>query len=110
MKPRGFLLLLIVLVLIGFPGCAAADAPAFSGTLPAAIRGQDPQNPHPATMDIPALAADYTLTATINDPGPDGAIHVAGTERVRLTNTGKQPVSAITFNVAAVALRLVHPR
>lgn len=84
------------------PACVAADAPTFTPTLPPAIRGQDPQNPHPATTDIPPLAADYTLSATVNPTSPDGTIHVAGTERVRLSNTGKQLVPAVFFNVAAV--------
>ena len=92
---------LILLVLVLFPGCAAADAPPFVPTLPPAVRVQNPANPHPATADIPPLAADYTLAATIGNVGDDGSIHVMGTERVRLTNTGKQPVPAVTFNVAA---------
>ena len=92
---------LTILILLVFPACAAADAPAFSATLPAAVIGEDPQNPHPATTDIPPLAADYTLAATVNDVGSNGAIHITGTERIRLTNTGKQSVPAVTFNVAA---------
>lgn len=92
----------IILILLLFPGCAAADAPPFSATLAPTVRGQDPQNPHPATTDIPPLAADYTLSASVDEPGANGAIHVTGTERVRLTNTGKQPIPAVTFNVAAV--------
>ena len=85
MSPARSLLLL-------FPVGVAADAPPFVPTLAPAVRGEDPQNPHPATTDIPPLAADYTLAATVGDAGADGAIHVTGTERVRLTNTGKQPV------------------
>ena len=102
MKQRGVVPLVIILVFLLFPGFAAADAPPFSATLSPTVRGQDPQNPHPATADIPPLAADYTLSATVEDAGTNGAIHVTGTERVRLTNTGEQSVPAVTFNVAAV--------
>ncbi len=97
---RLFVLLLLVLLVV--PSAVAADVPPFVPTLAPAVRGQDPQNPHPATADIPTLAADYTLAATVGDAGPDGAIHVTGTEQVRLTNTGKRDVPAVTFNVAAV--------
>src|SRR5947209_19948322 len=92
-----------ILTTLIFPACAGADAPPFTPTMPAAVRGEDPQNPHPATSDIPPLTADYTLAATVGDPGPDGAIHVAGSERIRLTNTGAQGVTSPTFNVPAVA-------
>lgn len=102
MKRRGIVSLALMLMMILFPGCAAADAPPFSPALPATVRGEDPQNPHPATTDLPPLAAEYTLSATVGDAGPDGAIHVGGTERVRLTNTGTRPVAGVTFNVAAV--------
>jgi aminopeptidase N len=101
MTRRRALPFLIILILLIFPACAAADAPAFSPSLPAAVLGEDPQNPHPATTDIPPLAAEYTLTATVNDAASNGAIHITGTERVRLTNTGTQTVPAVTFNVAA---------
>ncbi|MCA1722813.1 MAG: hypothetical protein LC748_00875 [Thermomicrobia bacterium] len=97
---RIFVLLLLALLL--FPAAVAADAPPFLPTLAPAVRGQDPQNPHPATTDIPPLAAEYTLTATVDDVGANGGIHVTGAELVRLTNTGTQPVPAVTFNVAAV--------
>ncbi len=85
-----------------FPAAVAADTPPFVPTLAPVVRGQDPQNPHPATADIPPLTTDYTLAATVGDAGPNGGIPVTGTEQVRLTNTGNQPVSAVTFNVAAV--------
>jgi len=97
---RLFALLLLIVLL--FPATVAADAPPFVSTLAPVVHGQDPQNPHPATTDIPPLAADYTLAATVGDAGPDGAIHVTGTEQVRLTNTGTQAVPTVTFNVAAV--------
>ncbi|MDQ6908231.1 MAG: hypothetical protein M3176_15525 [Chloroflexota bacterium] len=93
--------LLLLLVALLFPACVAADAPLFVPTLAPAVRGGDPQNPHPATTDIPPLAADYILAATVGDAGPNGAIHVSGTEQVRLTNTGQQAIPAVTFNVAA---------
>jgi hypothetical protein len=93
---------LLLLIALLFPAAVAADAPPFVPALVPAVRGQDPQNPHPATMDVPLLAAEYTLAATVGDVGADGAIHVSGTEQVRLTNSGTQPAPAITFNVAAV--------
>jgi hypothetical protein len=99
---RNRLLVLLLFVALLFPAAAAADALPFVPTLAPAVRGQDPQNPHPATTDIPPLAAEYTLVATVGDAGADGAIHVSGTEQVRLTNSGAQPVSTVTFNVAAV--------
>lgn len=102
MKRYGVMPLVLILIVFLFPGLAAADAPPFSPTMPAIVRGEDPQNPHPATTDIPPFAADYTLSAAVGDAGPDGAIHVTGTEQIRLTNTGTQPVSSLTFNVAAV--------
>lgn len=101
MKRRRLSVLLLLVALL-FPAAVAADAPPFVPTLAPAVRGQDPQNPHPATTDIPPLAADYTLAATVGDAGSNGTIHVTGTEQVRLTNTGAQPVPAVTFNVAAV--------
>ncbi|MHB8646368.1 MAG: M1 family aminopeptidase [Thermomicrobiales bacterium] len=100
MKRYRWLLALLIIVVV-LPAGVAADAPPFSPTLPPAVRGQDPRNPHPATTDIPPLAAEYTLAATIGDPGASGAIHVSGTEQVRLTNTGNQSVPSVTFNVAA---------
>ena len=93
MTRRGALPFLIILVLLIFPACAAADAPAFSPSLPAAVLGEDPQNPHPATTDIPPLAAEYTLAATVNDAGANGAIHVTGTEQVRLDQHGSSSPS-----------------
>ena len=98
---RYYVTLLVALVLLA-PVGVGAEAPPFTSSLPAVVRGEDPQNPHPATADIPSLAADYTLAATVDDPAPDGTVHVSGTERVRLTNTGSAPVSSVTFNVAAV--------
>ncbi len=100
MKRRRLFALLLLVVLL-FPAAVAADAPPFVPTLAPAVRGEDPQNPHPATTDIPPLAADYTLVATVGDVGSNGAIHITGTEQVRLTNTGKQSIPAVTFNVAA---------
>src|SRR4051812_2592039 len=91
-----------ILTTLIFPACAGADAPSFTPTVPAAVRGEDPQNPHPATSDIPPLSADYTLAATVGDADSDGAIRVTGTERIRLTNTGAQDVTSPTFTVAAV--------
>jgi hypothetical protein len=79
-----------------------ADAPPFVPSLPPIVRGQDPMDPHPATTAIPPLAADYTLAATVGDVGANGRVHVAGTERVKLTNTGTQPVPAVTFETLAV--------
>jgi hypothetical protein len=99
---RNRLAILLLLVALLFPVAVAADTSPFVPTLAPGVRGEDPQNPHPATTDIPPLAADYTLAATVGDVGANGAIHVTGTEQVRLTNTGSQPVPAITFNVAAV--------
>jgi len=80
------------------PATVSAPAPA-----PAAkpVRGQDPMDPHPATTDIPPLAADYTLTARVADHAADGTVRVDGTERVMLTNTGTKPVDRATFNVPA---------
>jgi hypothetical protein len=94
-----FFILLSLLLVIG--SGIAADAPPFAPQQPAGVRGQDPMDPHPATTDIPPLAADYTLTATIGDVGTNGRTHVDGTERVRLTNTGTQAVSSVTFDVLA---------
>ncbi|MDQ2787940.1 MAG: hypothetical protein M3Y58_23395 [Chloroflexota bacterium] len=93
--------MILLLVALLFPAAVVADAPPFVPTLVPVVRGQDPQNPHPATTDIPPLAADYTLAATVGDVGSNGAIHVTGTEQVRLTNIGKQSVPTVTFNVAA---------
>jgi len=98
---KRYLSVFLLLVALLFPAAVAADAPPFVSTLVPAMRGEDPQNPHPATTDIPPLAADYTLVATVGDVGSNGAIHITGTEQVRLTNTGKQSVPAVTFNVAA---------
>lgn len=99
MRHRAVPLLLLCLLLV--TGSVAAEAPPFTPTLPPGVRGQDPMDPHPATTDIPTLAADYTLTATVAEAGSDGKIHVDGTERVRLTNTGAQPVGALSFAVLA---------
>jgi len=65
------------------------------------VRGQDPMDPHPATTDIPPLAADYTLTTRVADRAADGTVRVDATERVVLTNTGTKPVDRATFNVPA---------
>ncbi len=99
MRWRLIPLLLLSLLLTSGVG---ADAPPFVPHLPPTVRGQYPMDPHPATTDIPPLAADYTLAATVGDVGADGRIHVDGTERIRLTNTGAQPVTAVTFDALAV--------
>src|SRR5215472_11913621 len=98
---RRFVPLFLLLSLL-LAGSVAADAPPFTPHLPPGVRGQDPMDPHPATTDIPPLAADYTLVASVGGAGANGRIHVDGNERVRLTNTGTQPVAAVTFDTLAV--------
>lgn len=95
---RALLALLLLALLVPH---VAADTPPFAPMLPPAVRGQDSQNPHPATTDIPPLTQDVTLSAKIAEPDANGRIRVDGTERIALTNTGAKPVRAATFGVPA---------
>ncbi len=92
---------LFLLCILLLTGNVAAEATPFTPNLPPGVRGQDPMDPHPATMDLPTLAADYTLTANVAEAGSNGKIHVDGTERVRLTNSGPRPVAAVNFDALA---------
>lgn len=99
----GLVALLLCIVLAPALPAVAHDTSA-PLTTPAAtkpVRGQNPMNPHPATTDIPLLAADYTLTARVADRASDGTIRVDGTERVTLLNTGTKVVDRVWFNAPA---------
>lgn len=106
---NGLRVLVLVCLLLSCGPVASASAQQPGATTPAtaavAVRGQDPMNPHPATMDIPAFTADYTLTAHISERRADGSVRVEATQRVIVKNTGTRPVDRLaggpTFNVPA---------
>ncbi len=101
-KPRYLsricLFLLVALAVPAPPLNVGAHQPG-TPTPTLTVRGQNPMDPHPATMDIPPLTADYTLAARVSERRTDGAVRVDGTVRVLLRNTGSRPVERPTFNV-----------